>query len=276
MPFLLNLATSGLVRAVRLASGGTLLSDTRLMPVPNTLRPVCLPYEDEVAECFVRVKHGAGIEELQDDRKKAKQRLVRLNSECNALSVLLRNGNEAKGPALLRRQDDRHEARLELARINEQLSFYAERHQDQSLIVQELEKILCLPQILAARAENPSVIVFTVHATTVYRSILYHLGTWDVFFGNVEDMEKGEGDEDHFRVKRVAGGPIRNVGPTEFHNWSDGSFCFGTNRDRLEEYAKKGDFLHGMQAIIMYLSTIKQNKRLEIPKTFKKIEGATR
>lgn len=224
--------------------------------------------EAEVVECFVRVKQGAGIQELQVEREHTLEDIKFYSSLCAQIGEQLRAGDLSNLEKLKESQEDRNKARKVLARIDERLRQHTD---DRQLAIEELEEILCLPKVIAVRLAAPDIIVFTVKATTPYKGNVYHLGTWDIYFGDVDSLEgviKNRGDEEHYRVKRVKRGLKKDVSVTEFHNWPDGSFCFGSNYDRIDGYARRGEFLHGMQAIILYLSTVQPGKRQQIPKMF--------
>ncbi len=223
----------------------------------------------DVADCFWRIKQYPDKQMIQEQRQKLEADIACLNDRCKQLGELLKSGEESDVALLENLQADRNKAKQKLASVNEQAKQQVE---DRKMAIQELEDILCLPQVIAVRAETPDVIAFTVVATTEHKDVTYHLGTWDIFFGNVESarhLTKGSGDRDSYRVKRVVSGLTRASSVTEFHNWDDDSFCFGTNYGTVNNYAKSRDFLHGIQAMIMYLSTIKLGKRQEIPKAFK-------
>ena len=222
----------------------------------------------EVVECFVRIKQGTGLARLQDRHQVIQEEIDYLSARCARIGAAMRLGDTSDAHELPGLQDDRNRARRSLARVTEQLQLFTD---DRQLAVEELEEILCLPKVTAVRTETPDVIVFTVKATTMYKGISYHLGTWDIYFGDeagIKGLPKGTGDSEHYRVKRVVNGQRRYIDVGEFHNWKDGSFCFGSNKDRVDTYARRGEFLHGMQAMIVYLSTVHPSKHQRIPKMF--------
>ena len=227
------------------------------------------PYSGaEVVECFVRIKQGASIQELYDEREHTLEDIKYYNNVCAQIGEQLQHGDASNVEMLEQNQDDRNKARRTLARIDERL---LQHNDDRQMAIEELEEILCLPKVIAVRQATSDVIVFTVKATTEYEGNVYHLGTWDIYFGTVDDLEditRTRGDMEHYRIKRVRKGLKRPAGVTEFHNWDDGGFCFGSNYDRIDGYARRGEFLHCMQAMILYLSTVQSSKRQRIPKMF--------
>lgn len=237
-------------------------------------------FERELYECFWRAKFGLSIDALVAEHNRHSQDLEGVIKACAAVAEKVKNGT-ASFEVLERKQWAAHKLTLQIAAIEAELENHPIRSGDAD---KELKTILELPQVISARCNSSSTIVFRVRAVVPYMSINYHFGDWDVWFGNMEyafrkkrRLKSGDGDSFHYRVRRVKETRI-NPEYTDYpaYDYPDGSFCFGRNSRDIEEFASQGELLHAMQVIISSLHHVNgEGDMRKIPRMFKPYFGGT-
>ncbi|MDB5184155.1 MAG: hypothetical protein JWO07_836 [Candidatus Saccharibacteria bacterium] len=233
---------------------------------------------------FRRIKEGPSLSDLRAYRKDLQSRLGRVQRGCVARSnVLARTGDPADFDKLQSSQGFANRLRRQIVDVTEQIEQF--KHNTDSPAT-ELEAIALLPQVIGIRAETPETLVITVVASAPLKGKYYHLGTWDIYFGKLEGLgimchdfkqtldvplRQGSGDMPHYRVRRAIETRVEYT-ETTYHNWPDGSFCFGNNREAIEKLAKDREYLHAIQVMVTYLSWCKGSKLDNLPKYFRPLE----
>jgi hypothetical protein len=230
----------------------------------------------DVEECFARIKNGPSLKNLRSRRGKTRSKLASLKRELTTQAKVVEDSRDTKDFESLRRiQLDVNRATRRLRDFDRQIETYG---QDTATASEELWAIRQLPQVIGIRADAPEVLIVTVVASVLVKNKphpegrFYHLGTWEVFFGKVEEarfrgqqISQGLGDASHFRVRRSIETRVEvsDVGNNYF-NREDGSFCFGTtNTSAINEFAIKREFLHALQMMITYMSWVGSGSKLE-------------
>lgn len=242
---------------------------------------VTYPNEDPdvVLDCFTMIKYGPSLKTLKRRRGK---KLFRLNSLIRQIKhmgeVVAETESSEDFTVLQQLQESLRRTKLRLGELEGEIENYG---QQEYSAADELALIAALPQVIGIRANTPDILVVTVVASIKVSSRAYHLGTWDIFFGKLDEarhlgvkLSAGSGDASHYRIRRTVGVETRIEDGvwTEYHNYKDGSFCFGNNKSRVNELATKREYLHCVQLMINYMSWISETRRDKVPKLFQPLE----
>ena len=235
-------------------------------------RAISVPSEhieitDEVRRCFRMIKIGLPANELAAKRESLEGRIEETDRKCREISAQLKRGG-GDFIRLNNLQKSRTEYKRKLQELDDSVSKRTYSFGDADV---ELRAILDLPQVIDACVLEPDLLAITVLATYEHKSVIYHLGTWDVYIGSVDDHLPGSsGSKTLFRTFRAVETRIDPSGTTTgFYNYEDRSFCFGVNQTVICKYLRQHNYLHAMQMIVQCMCWLSESKLAHLPAAFK-------
>lgn len=130
---------------------------------------------------------------------------------------------------------------------------------------QEFERITRLPGILATQVVNDHLRLI-IRATHEYKDKLYDLGDWRI------DLRPDSGGIQAHSIRyRLRSG--WRLGDYPSYAYNDGSFCFGSRLDTINEHVRKGQYLEAVSVAIDTLCGINKGERKHVPSAFYPIEN---
>lgn len=220
----------------------------------------------EVRDCFRSIKINLSAKELATEREKLKNHIKEIDEKCREVSAQLQKGL-GDFIQLKNLQRSRAEYKRKLQELSERASTDPCSVEDAD---RELQALLDLPQVINVYSLEPDLLVVTVLATYEYKSTTFHLGTWDVYIGSVDQhLPASSGSSSLFRTYRAVESRYdpESTG-TGFYNYPDGSFCFGANQDDIRKYLRRYNYLHAMQMIIQCMCWLGPTKIPEVEQAF--------
>lgn len=130
---------------------------------------------------------------------------------------------------------------------------------------QEFERITRLPGIIATQVVN-DYLRLIIRATHEYKGKVYDLGDW-----RIDLRPDSDGVKAHSIRYRLRSGWRLGTYPSYAYN--DGSFCFGSRHETINEHVQKGQYLEAVSVAIDTLCGINKGERKLVPSAFYAIES---